>query len=66
MRQLGNPESGILQTAARRPPWLRVDRLLGEHGIRKDHAVDRLEFEQRMEGRRHEPDERAWQAIRRG
>ena len=27
-----------LQTAARRPPWLRVDRLLGEHGIRKETA----------------------------
>ena len=55
-----------LQTAARRPPWLRVDRLLGEHGIRKDHAAGRLEFEQRMEGRHHERDETAWQAIRRG
>ncbi len=55
-----------LQTAARRPPWLRVDRLLGEHGIRKDDAAGRLEFEQRMEGRRHEPDETAWPVIRRG
>jgi len=43
-----------------------VDRLLGEHGIRRDHAAGRLEFEQRMERRHHEPDQTAWQAIRRG
>jgi hypothetical protein len=29
-------------------------------------AASRLEFEQRMEWRHHEPDETAWQAIRRG
>src|SRR5258708_33343915 len=55
-----------LQTAARRPPWLRVDRLLGEHGIRQDHATGRLEFEQRMEWRHHEQDETASQTIPRG
>src|SRR5258708_12947962 len=55
-----------LQTAARRPPWLRVDRLLGEHGIRRATAAGGFEFEQRSEGRRHEQDETAWQAVRHG
>jgi len=35
-----------------RPAWLRVERLLGEHGIPKDTAVGRKEFERRMELRR--------------
>jgi hypothetical protein len=35
-----------------RPTWLRVDRLLGEHGIGDDTAAGREEFERRMEGRR--------------
>ncbi len=35
-----------------RPPWLRVDRLLGEHGIPNDSAAGRAEFEKRMELRR--------------
>ena len=44
-----------------RPIWLRVDRLLGEHGIGEDTAVGREEFERRMEGRRAaEEEEEAW------
>jgi REP element-mobilizing transposase RayT len=38
----------------RRPPWLRVDRLLGEHGIQEDSAKGRIEFQRRMEQRRSE------------
>lgn len=37
-----------------RPAWLRVDRLLGEHGIQQDTPLSRLEFERRMERRRLE------------
>ncbi len=35
-----------------RPPWLRVDRLLGEHGIQRDSPAGRAEFEKRLELRR--------------
>jgi REP element-mobilizing transposase RayT len=37
---------------ARRPAWLRVDRLLGEWGIPKDSPAGREVFEQHMERRR--------------
>ena len=37
-----------------RPSWIRVDRLLGEHGIQHDSARGRQEFERRMEARRLE------------
>ena len=48
-----------------RPPWLRVDRLLGEHGMGEDNAVSRREFERRMNQMRLEPTDpeplrRAW------
>jgi hypothetical protein len=50
-----------------RPAWLRVDRLLGEHGIEKDTASGRREFERRMESRRRgEGDARQWKGMRRG
>jgi len=50
-----------------RPGWLRVDRLLGEHGIGRDTVAGRQEFERRMEARRAaESDEEEWRAIRRG
>ena len=50
-----------------RPKWLRVDRLLGEHGINKDSVAGRREFERRMEVRRAEAtDEKAIQPLRRG
>jgi REP element-mobilizing transposase RayT len=31
-----------------RPSWLRIDRVLGEHGLQKDTAMTRREFERRM------------------
>jgi hypothetical protein len=52
---------------ARRPGWLRVDRLLGEHGIQEDSAQRRIEFQRRMQDRRKEGGEPApWAALRRG
>ena len=50
-----------------RPKWLRVDRLLGEHGIEKDTASGRREFERRMESRRAgEEDGNQWKGMGRG
>jgi hypothetical protein len=50
-----------------RPSWVRVDRLLGEHGIQPDSAAGRQEFEQRMEARRwEEVDEAELKKLRRG
>ena len=40
-----------LEAAAKRPVWLRVDRLLGEWGIPKDSPAGREEFATRMEVR---------------
>lgn len=37
-----------------RPAWLRVDRLLGEHGIRRDTPAGRQQFERHMQRRRLE------------
>ena len=56
-----------LAARAHRPQWLRVDRLLGEHGIEEDTAAGRRLFEQQMEARRAEGDHEAeWKPIRRG
>jgi putative transposase len=41
-----------LREPAQRPPWLRVDRLLGEWGIPKDSAAGRGQFAGHMEARR--------------
>jgi hypothetical protein len=50
-----------------RPGWLRVDRLLGEHGIQKDSPAGRREFECQLERRRlEEVDEASLQEFRRG
>ena len=50
-----------------RPAWMRVDRLLGEHGIGVDRAAGRQEFEKRMEARRLQPgDQEALSVLRRG
>jgi REP element-mobilizing transposase RayT len=38
-----------LRAPGERPGWLRVDRLLREHGISQDNAAGRREFERRME-----------------
>ena len=51
----------------RRPAWLRVDRVLGEHGIQHDDAEGRIEFQQRLEHRRREGESpEDWAALRRG
>ncbi len=56
-----------LKSASRRPAWLRVDRLLGDHGIPKDSPAGRQMFEQRMEERRWaEEQTEAWAPVRRG
>jgi REP element-mobilizing transposase RayT len=56
-----------LTEAKQRPKWLRVDRLLGEHGIGRDTASGRMEFERRMESRRAgEGDARQWKGLGRG
>jgi len=57
---------GYLWERKGRASWLRVDRLLGEHGLRRDTYKSRLEFARRMEARRRERDETSLQAIRRG
>jgi len=50
-----------------RPQWIRVERLLGEHGLQQDTAAARQEFERRTEARRLEPgDVEALKALRRG
>ena len=43
-----------LAATKHRPGWIRVDRLLAEHGIRRDTVAGRQEFERRMEARRLE------------
>jgi len=56
-----------LKRSSQRPPWLKVDRLLGEHGIPKDSPAGRRVFEQRMEERRRQEDDpEAWKPVRRG
>ena len=50
-----------------RPSWVRVDRLLGEHGIHEDTPAGREKFEQWIERRRQEEmDPEALKALRRG
>jgi REP element-mobilizing transposase RayT len=50
-----------------RPSWVRVDRLLGEHGIQADTAAGREQFERWMERRRQEEvDPQAQKELRRG
>ena len=58
---------GYLAAPEHRPGWMRVDRLLGEHGIQKDTVAGREEFERRME--RHRVEETGAterKALRRG
>ena len=55
-----------VKAAGRRPSWLRVDRLLGEHGIPKDSPAGRGQFAARMEERRRTEDGREYRRIRRG
>jgi REP element-mobilizing transposase RayT len=49
-----------------RPAWLRVDRLLGEHGLRGDTKAARREFALRMEARRASELDPEWKPLRRG
>jgi putative transposase len=69
-RLLAYPWSSLgyyLAAREHRPVWMRVDRLLGEHGLQGDSPFARQEFERRMEARRLEPgDEEGLKALRRG
>ena len=69
-RLLSYPWSSLVWYVAakeHRPAWMRVDRLLGEHGIQEDTAAGRQEFERRMEDRRmQEEDEEQLKPLRRG
>ena len=56
-----------LQSPRKRPGWLKVERLLGEHGIPRDSEAGRREFGRRMESRRLEGDAAGqFKAVRRG
>jgi putative transposase len=56
-----------LQGWRKRPEWLRVGRLLGEHGIPSDSAAGRREFGVRMElCRRSEDSVEPFKRVRRG
>ncbi len=54
-----------LQEPARRPGWLRVDRLLGEKGIPGDTAAGREQFAALMEKRRAEENGTDYESLRR-
>jgi hypothetical protein len=55
-----------LEAPSRRPGWLRVQALLGEHGIPKDSAAGRKELERRIEAQRLAEETGSYRAIRRG
>jgi hypothetical protein len=55
-----------LKAPSERCPFLRTDRLLGEHGIPRDSAIGRKEFELRMEARRVADDDSEFVGIKRG
>ena len=57
---------GYLSAPGRRPSWLRVDRLLGEHGMGKDSPAGRERLEQALEERRGMAEGGEFKAIRRG
>lgn len=69
-RLLGYPWSSLgwyLAAPEHRPGWMRVDRLLGEHGIGQDTPAGRQEFEKQMEARRTEAaDAAVLKYLRRG
>jgi REP element-mobilizing transposase RayT len=58
--------AAFLQPAKARPPWLRVERLLGKRGIRADSAAGRREFARQIERQRADEDEADYRGIRRG
>jgi len=55
-----------LVSKRKRPKWLRVDRLLGEHGLPCDTKAARREFALRMEMRRATDSDADWKPVRRG
>jgi len=55
-----------LRGKKKREPWLRCDRLFGEHGLMKESRRSRLEFGRRMEQRRVQPNDPSAHQIRRG
>jgi putative transposase len=56
-----------LAAPGHRPAWMRVDRLLGEHGLGADTAAARQELERRMEtSRAAEEGGARWAPLRRG
>jgi putative transposase len=55
-----------VKSPGERWPWLRVDRLLGEHGIPKDGPSGRRALERAVELRRSEEEPADYEAIRRG
>ena len=55
-----------LRKPGRRPAWLRVDRLLGEHGVPRDSDAGRREFELRMETRRGAEEKGEFKGVERG
>src|SRR5437773_9052147 len=55
-----------LKPPSRRPPWLRVDRLLGEMRIPRDSSAGRKQFESIMEQRRSQETGQQWKGLRRG
>ena len=55
-----------LKPPGQRPPWLRVDRLLGEKGIPKDSPAGRAQLGRQMERRRSEAAGADYRQIRRG
>jgi hypothetical protein len=69
-RLLSYPWSSLtwyLATCAQRPAWIRVDRLLGEHGLPMESDEAIRTFEQHMEARRLENfEDEEYKAISRG
>lgn len=55
-----------LQPPAKRPPWLRVERLLGEYRIPKDSGAGRQRLEAALEARRQAEAGEDYRSIRRG
>lgn len=55
-----------LKKPAKRWPWLRVDRLLGEYGIPKDSAAGRRQLESALEQRRGGETGADYKQLRRG
>ena len=55
-----------LTSGRERPAWIRVDRLMGEHGVRRDTAAGRREFARRTEFQRDEEDAELRRTMARG